>query len=361
MSPPSPEVSPVLEPAQPAQLSSNTTASTAPAATDPSATAPVGSATDSSTTAPLNPTNGPSTTAPVNPTNGPSTTAPVNPTTNPSTTAPANAATEYVSTASTPALKPPAQTKYEKLNAGDRDWQWKIGMRVVLFIISFIGLGCAGWVVTNFSSKHRYYGYMFDSNDWEWIPWTLVTFVLTIVWSLACILVFWFRKDHSPLHPGAQVGVDLILWLGYIATGLCAVGAVISIREFGSSGAIGQYSRAEWTYVSENNTWVFDSNSSSSSYYTSPNSSRNCKTPYYYSNSGFESCEQLDEFVNYLWRTKNARFNTELCACVCQFLALFLHFVLFIWACVDTHRYRKERKVAVEAFRAKQNEFSTEQ
>lgn len=37
------------------------------------------------------------------------------------------------------------------------------------------------------------------------------------------------------------------------------------------------------------------------------------------------------------------------------------HFVLFIWACVDTYRYRRDRRETIAAFKAKQTEFSTEQ
>ncbi|KAF1962117.1 hypothetical protein CC80DRAFT_487651 [Byssothecium circinans] len=266
-------------------------------------------------------------------------------TTAPPAAAPANPSIAHPSTASTLAPTPAPQTFYDKLNAGDRNWQWKIGMRAVLVVISLIGLGCAAWVVANFTNKTMYYGYSFDADDGASIPWTLITFTLTILWSTACILVFALRKSHKPLHPGAQVGVDLILWLGYIFTGLFAVIAVLSVRDYGSTGVIGGHYSGDgpWNYVQGNNTWVYNATSSYSSSYSSSSRSRNCDSSYSSSSTGFETCAALDEYVNHLWQTKNARFNAELCATVCQFMALFLHLVLFIWACVDTNRLNSSK------------------
>ncbi|KAF2643778.1 hypothetical protein P280DRAFT_466508 [Massarina eburnea CBS 473.64] len=261
--------------------------------------------------------------------------------------APANATVGHASTASTLAPTPAPPTFFEKLDAGDAKWTWKIGMRIVLIIIGLIGLGCAAWTVASFSSANMYYGYEYDMEDGWSVPWTLITFTLSIIWSAVCILVFCLRTSHGPVHPGAQVGVDLVLWLGYIVTGLFAVVAVISVKDFGSDGIIGRYSSdGPWTYAQGNNTWVYDSGYSSS--YTSSSRTRSCDSSSQYSTSQYSSCADLDNYINHLWATKSARFNAELCATVCQFIALLLHLVLFIWACVDTNR-RNSTKVTKDA------------
>jgi hypothetical protein len=256
-----------------------------------------------------------------------------------------NPATNHASNNPELATTSAPQTFMEKLNAGDHLWQWKIGMRVILIIISFIGLGCAAWIVNNFTSKTMYYGYLVDSDDSWSIPWVLITFALTIIWSTACILVFMLRKSHRALHPGAQVGVDLILWLGYIVTGLLAVYAVLEILQYGSGGVIGRYYSGDgpWTYVQGNDTWVYNQTSYSSSYYGSSSRSRMCdsSSKSSYSPGMFQSCAEEDAYVNHLWKTKNSRFNAVMCAVVCQWMALLLHFVLFVWACVDTNRKRR--------------------
>lgn len=287
-------------------------------------------------------------------------TAPTHPTTNETTTtqtttttAPTHPAVAPASTGSTlaPTTADP-QTYYDKLNAGDRKWEWKVGMRVILLLVSIIGMGCAAWVVNTFTSKPMYSGMFYDTDDSWTFPWVLITFVLSILWSAACLLVFFLRKDHHQMAPGAQVGIDLILWLGYIGTGLLAVSATLSVASFGDRGIIGNYSGSgPWGYSEGNNTWTY--NSSSSSYYTSSRSSRDCdssssSSSYRYDNYGFANCAEVDDYVNSLWQSKSARFNSELTATVCQFIALFLHLTLFIWACVDTHR-KNSSKVSKDA------------
>ena len=52
------------------------------------------------------------------------------------------------------------------------------------------------------------------------------------------LLIYLLRRPPSPIHPGICVGIDLILWLGLIVTGLFTIGAIFSIWTYGSDGYI---------------------------------------------------------------------------------------------------------------------------
>lgn len=264
--------------------------------------------------------------------------------------------------AAIPAAQPIAQTTTtepqtlrEKLNAGDANWQWKIGMRAVLVILGIIGIGCAAWTLVNFGPGKNPYEYELD-DAWA-MPWTLITFCISVVWSFACILVFFLRRPNAPVHPGAQVGMDLVLWLAFIPTGLFAVVAVTSVASLGQSGRIGGYgylssSNGYYFYQQSNNTWAWNASASGSqsSYYGGMRDCMRNNTSYssYSYGRTFTNCTEEDMYVNALWTGKSNRFNTELTATVCQFLGLLLHFVLFVWACVDTNR-RNSSKVGKDA------------
>lgn len=58
----------------------------------------------------------------------------------------------------------------------------------------------------------------------------------------------------------------------------------------------------------------------------------------------FASCEQQDAFVNSLWHDKPRRYALDMLAAIIQGLAIILHFTLFVWACVDTHRRNRLRR-----------------
>lgn len=236
------------------------------------------------------------------------------------------------------------KTKRQELEEGDAHWKWKVGLRAISIIVGLIGIGCAAWITARFNNNYSgysssYFYYYFDD---ELLPYTLVTFVLSVVWSAACVIAFFARRPNAPIHPGAQVGCDLILWLGLAVTGAFAVVGTLSVYYSGNDGTLGYSSSSgEYTQAS-NGTWVWtpSSYSSSSSYY----SGRSCES----SSSSFSSCAAQDAYINALMHTKDQRYNLDLTATVCQFIALLMHFILFVWACVDTAR-RNSRGVTKDA------------
>jgi hypothetical protein len=143
--------------------------------------------------------------------------------------------------------------------------------------------------------------------------------------------------------------MDLILWLAYVPTTMFAALACVALVEFGANGFINKYSSDGYYTQASNGTWIYNATeymleygqarscNQSSSYYSS-----------YYSRPQFDTCEEQDAFVNSLWQASKKRAGVVLTGTVCQGLVLILHFMLFVWACVDTHR-RNKRKTNVDA------------
>lgn len=110
-------------------------------------------------------------------------------------------------------------------------------------------------------------------------------------------------------------------------------------------------------YLAPNNTWVYNVtyvwdtyrsgdggarfNSTSGEYYYPPvNLSdvvRDCSP-------GFATCKLQDDFINTLWHGKPQRLALDVTVAVAEILALLMHFTLFVWACVDTHRRNSSKK-----------------
>ena len=158
------------------------------------------------------------------------------------------------------------------------------------------------------------------------------------------------RKPPRPAHPGIAVGIDLILWLAFIVTGMFAVAALLSSEYFASGDYISDpyYSSGYSGHYEQNKqgTWIYHIDNTYSGYGYGRNASsieRDC-TP------TFSSCKQQDQYINTLWDQRNRRWGVEMVEAICQWLILLLHFTLFVWACVDTHRYnRAAREGRVQA------------
>jgi hypothetical protein len=292
----------------------------------------------------VTPAEGHQETAPALPPRSPGHTAANANITNQGATNQATGATVAPPTATTTAAATPPQTTEdhlsfnEKLNAGDRYWKFKFGLMGILIITGLIGIGCFAWIITTIpGGMNSYYGY-----DSFWSLWpSFITFSISIIWCLICMLIFVLRK--RTVHPGVRVTMDLLLWLGFIVTALFALVALRDLMDFGEYGGIGGYGYYSYNndgdYVlAANNTWVWEQDSS---YITYP---RDCSSSSSsYSDFHFKDCAEQDAYVNTLWHEKPHRTNVELTGVVCQFFGLVLHFALFVWACVDTHRYNRSK------------------
>ncbi|KAL9087503.1 MAG: hypothetical protein Q9165_006614 [Trypethelium subeluteriae] len=236
-------------------------------------------------------------------------------------------------------------TYREKLSSGEKLWPWKFGLRVILLIVTIVGIGCLAWAV---SHSPQFDDYNFSEDDSWALPWGLITLPCSFIWGVVCIMVLLIRT--RPIHPGSAVGVDLVLWLALIVTTLFAAVSASSISGFGTGGYIqdvepdgGEY------YQAPNGTWVYNATSSYyDSYYGSSSNTtqREC-------DPDFSSCAAQDAYVNQLWHLMSRLVGVEWTAVACQAIAVLLHFALFVWACCDTHarnsrRTRKDAEAIAE-------------
>lgn len=248
----------------------------------------------------------------------------------------------------------------DKLNNVDRYWKFKGAIQLVAIIIGLIGIGTIGWCVsTTPFNDNLTYGW-----DEYWTLWpSLVTFAVSVIWCAACILFLVVKKRG--IHPGLRVALELLLWLSFIVTALFAMVSLFEIRQWGEYGDLSSssysYSSSYGGYeLQPNNTWVWeppkDTSSSSNNYpygddststisttYTRPCDRNSSSTYSSYSSSYFSSCAEQDAYVNKLWAEKPHRESVELTGVVCQWFLMVLHFTLFVWACVDCHRYNRSK------------------
>lgn len=268
------------------------------------------------------------------------------------------------------------QTYMQRVKQGEQHVFWKLGLRTIIVVLDIIAIGAAGWTLSH--------GLRYDSNPYLGYfsgptvsPWVLLVTGLSFIFCLVCILVLLLRRPPKPAHPGIAVAFDLILWMAFIVTAIFTTAAIFSLAAFSNdhsstlsdpsypSDYSGEYYRAP------NGTWVYNityvspyANTGSDTYntYTSSNGS----TYFWNSTSGdyqlnttrpstsgvhrdcssanFDSCAEQDAYVNELWRSRKQRYATETLAGAAQWLNVLLHFVLFVWACVDTHRYNRHLK-----------------
>jgi hypothetical protein len=235
------------------------------------------------------------------------------------------------------------QTLNAKLNHADRYWKFKGALQAMAIVTGLIGVGTIGWCVSTTPMNDSIaYGY-----DEYWTLWpSLITFAVSIIWCAACILGLIVRK--RPVHPGLRVAIDLLLWLAFLVTALFAMISLMELLQWGEYGSLDGngygYSSSYGDYKLKNNgTWVWESSRDSDSDSTSSTSyTRSCDRSSY-SSYGFSNCAEQDAYVNKLWQDKPHRAGVETTGIVCQFFGLVLHFALFVWACVDCHRYNRSK------------------
>ena len=190
---------------------------------------------------------------------------------------------------------------------------------------------------------------------------------VSFLWCLIVILVNLLRRPPRQPHPGIAVGIDLILWLGLIVTALFTIGSVITTASFGSNpnylsaGTYNGHYDGKYSLAS-NGTWVYHITYVDNSCYDY--SSRGCHYNYttgvYTTNRTaatihrrcepyFDTCVEQDAYINMLWQTKPKREGLEIAVAAVQWLGVLFHFILFVWACVDTNRRNRSHKTRDEA------------
>ncbi|MCJ1432156.1 hypothetical protein MMC27_001512 [Xylographa pallens] len=161
------------------------------------------------------------------------------------------------------------------------------------------------------------------------------------------MIVLLSRK--RPLHPGANVGMDLVLWLGLIVTSSFAIIAAIgeiqwTAEDYGydevNSLTYIQLPNGTYGYVDGHYTEA----PNGTEYFVTGNSSDAVAC------GGYESCAQEYQIMN-----QHHTLGMVLVVGVAfSFAVMLLHFALFVWACVDTHK-RRSGKLDKRAQKIAQN------
>lgn len=131
------------------------------------------------------------------------------------------------------------------------------------------------------------------------------------------------------------------------------IGGLISTVDFRSNSYLSDPSyHSNYSgsyYLAPNNTWVYNITYVSRGYYNSTsgryvyvpgdihNVTRDC-------GPRFSTCVEQDLAVNRVWHAKSRIEYSEIVMNTVVFLDALLHFVLFVWACVDTHKHNSMKK-----------------
>lgn len=113
----------------------------------------------------------------------------------------------------------------------DPPFLWKIVLRGLSIPLAIVSIGTLAWAFSNHvrrssddDSGTDSYGeeseYGEDGLMWS-LPWSFISLGLSVIWNFANLLTIWVR-DGRGIHPGANVGCDLFLWLAFLVTGIVA-------------------------------------------------------------------------------------------------------------------------------------------
>ncbi|KAF6220593.1 hypothetical protein HO133_003026 [Letharia lupina] len=231
-------------------------------------------------------------------------------------------------------IRPSRQEMY----ADDPKFLWKYILRSFAIILAIISIGLIGWSLAHqvvFPNNiydnydYAYYDWPYNSDIW-FLPWEFISLGLSIIWNVANILVLLIR--NRPIHPGANVACDLLLWLGLIVTGT-----------FATVGA-GNYF---WWYPNDYDNYnqggpVTESDDNSSSYFIFPNSTvSNATSTTSDLCESFTSCAAQKSYNDAV----NRKGTVIAVGAALSFVVLLLHFALFVSAC----RYTNARLVNAQA------------
>ncbi|KAK4223603.1 hypothetical protein QBC38DRAFT_548351 [Podospora fimiseda] len=203
-------------------------------------------------------------------------------------------------------------------------WISKLCLRFFQFVFAFTMISLMGSMMSTFSF------YSFTSLFFAG-PAT----VLSIIWTISESICILKRGGHRGIHPGANVALDLIIWLLFIP----ATAALTFISVLSSVDA----AYDDDTTSSSSSS----SGGSSSNPYSSSSSSYSGSSDYSYgglrANSGSMGIRARDPYDEEI---KDIAAKGEALVVLGAFLVI-LHFVTFVIACVETHKRRRKRKQTV--------------
>lgn len=162
-----------------------------------------------------------------------------------------------------------ARPSRQAMYADDPTFLWKVILRIFAIVLALVGIGTIAWALiwvpspSLAQSSDNYYSSYIDSDpdedqnfqDFVFLPWSFIPLSLSIKWNLANIATLLARS--RPIHPGANVGCDLVLWLLFALTGTFATfGAAEYIDSY--IGGLDDFSAGDDDYTYNNGTSAYD-------------------------------------------------------------------------------------------------------
>lgn len=227
----------------------------------------------------------------------------------------------------------------QEMYANDPKFLWKPTLRSLAIILSLTSIGLIGWSLTHQTIPYSNNPYnnatevaiisdwSYDSEIW-FLAWEFLTLGLSILWNVANILVLLLR--NRPIHPGANVACDLLLWLGLIVTGIFATAA--ASQDF---------------WWSPDSSYDNNDDDDDPSYYISANGTVGGYNYNYNYNTTFtppcaDCLAQQHSYISAL----NHKGVVIAVGAALGFVVLLMHFALFVSACRFTNARRVNAKAA---------------
>ena len=119
----------------------------------------------------------------------------------------------------------PVRRTRQQIHADDPTFLWKYILRALAIVLALTSTGLIGWSLAHPTltyDRYVYYAWPNEGGDDYYLAWEFITLGLSVIWNVANIVVLLYRQ--RPVHPGANVACDLLLWLGFIVTGAIATG-----------------------------------------------------------------------------------------------------------------------------------------
>ena len=117
--------------------------------------------------------------------------------------------------------------------AHDPTYIWKFLLRVLAILFAAVAIGTIAWATTFQYNDNSDNDNEDDTDTYFYggftilLPWVIIALGLSVIWNIVNIVILLARNRW--IHPGANVGCDLVLWLGLGVTGGMAITAAVSL------------------------------------------------------------------------------------------------------------------------------------
>ncbi|KAK4697276.1 hypothetical protein P7C71_g763, partial [Lecanoromycetidae sp. Uapishka_2] len=117
-----------------------------------------------------------------------------------------------------------ARPSRQAMYADDPTFLWKLILRISAIPLALIGIGTVACALVTHPipalAPSTGSTFSFDFQDFVTLPWSFIPLSLSILWNVANVAIL--LSKNRPVHPGMNVGCDLVLWLFLGVTGTFA-------------------------------------------------------------------------------------------------------------------------------------------